>query len=152
MTVLSFHSPLGELTVAEENGRIVSLDWGRAPDEFQAETPLLVRAREQLDRYFDGGTTGFDLPLAPEGSTFERRVWDAMLAIPPGSTRTYGALAAELAASARAIGTACGANPIPIIIPCHRIVAADGGLGGHSGSGGAQTKLALLRLEGAILL
>lgn len=152
MALLSFHSPLGELTVAEEDGRIVSLDWGRAPDAFQQETQLLLRAREQLDRYFDGARADFDLPLAPAGTAFQQQVWNALRAIPHGATRTYGDLANELDAPARAIGTACGSNPIPIIIPCHRVVAANGGLGGYSGDGGAKTKLALLRLEGALLL
>jgi len=152
MPLLSLHSPFGELTVTEEDGHIVSLDWGRAPEAFQEETPLLLRARDQLDRYFDGAAAAFDLALAPAGTPLQQQVWRAMCAIPRGATRTYGALAREFGAPARAIGSACGSNPIPIIIPCHRIVAANGDLGGYSGDGGADTKLALLRLEGALLL
>lgn len=144
---LTMHSPVGELTLSEDSGRIVSVDWGRGPEAFQKETALLKKARKQLEDYFDGKRKNFDLPLAPEGSDFQRAVWRAMVAIPFGSTRTYGDVAAELDASARAVGTACGANPIPILIPCHRITAAGGRLGGYSGSGGADTKRALLRLE-----
>jgi methylated-DNA-[protein]-cysteine S-methyltransferase len=90
---------------------------------------------------------GFDLPVAPHGSAFQCRVWDALRAIPPGETRTYGDLAQLLGSSARAIGQANGANPIPIVIPCHRVVAAAGRLGGYSGGEGAATKRVLLDLE-----
>jgi len=145
MPQLSLHSPLGELTISEEDGAIVALDWGRGRD--QAPTPLLLRAREQLQDYFDRRRDAFDLPLAPAGTAFRRRVWAAMRRIPPGETRSYGDLARQLGSSARAVGQACGENPIPIIIPCHRVVAADGSLGGYSGADGQATKLYLLQLE-----
>jgi methylated-DNA-[protein]-cysteine S-methyltransferase len=145
MPQLSLHSPLGELTVSEEDGAIVALDWGRGRD--QAPTPLLLRAREQLQDYFDGRRPGFDLPLAPAGTEFRRRVWQAMRDIPAGETRSYGEIARALGSSARAVGQACGENPIPIIIPCHRIVASDGSLGGYSGADGTTTKRYLLELE-----
>ena len=151
MPQLSLLTPIGDLTVTEEDGAIVSVDWGRGPPEFQRKTPLLERAKQQLDAYFDGDRRDFDLPLAPAGTAFQQRVWRAMREIPCGQVRTYGALAATLKSSARAVGGACGANPIPVIIPCHRVVAADGRLGGYSGDGGPTTKLALLRLEGARL-
>ena len=89
------------------------------------------------------------MPLAPAGSGFRQRVWQAMQAIPVGETRSYGALARALGSAPRAVGGACGANPIPILIPCHRVVAG-GGLGGYSGGAGLATKIALLKLEGAL--
>lgn len=149
MTQLSLHSPVGDLTVSEDDGAIVSVDWGWGA--LQTETPLLVEAKRQLDLYFDGDLETFDLPLRPHGSAFRKQVWDAMLRIPYGSTETYGKIAAEVGVPARAVGGACGANPIPIIIPCHRVLAANGGMGGYSGEGGVETKVFLLRLEGALL-
>ncbi len=149
MPQLSLHTPLGELTVSEDEGAIVSLDWGRGRD--QEATVLLREARAQLHDWFDGRRPSFDLPLAPHGTAFQRRVWDAMRSIPRGAVATYGALAARLGTSARAVGMACGANPIPILIPCHRVVASGGVLGGYSGDGGADTKRHLLRLEAAAI-
>lgn len=151
MPQLSLHSPVGELTLSEDDGALVSVDWGRAPLAFQSSTKLLEEARRQLDAYFDGKLRVFDLPLRPAGTQFQQRVWGAMLAIPMGSTRSYGEIAAELKSAARAVGTACGANPIPIVIPCHRVLAGGNRIGGYSGDGGAETKAALLRLEGVLL-
>jgi methylated-DNA-[protein]-cysteine S-methyltransferase len=148
MTQLSLHSPVGDLTVSEVDGAIVAVDWGWAPE--QTRTPLLERARDWLDAYFDGEVRSLDLPLSPFGTAFQRRVWQAMREIPYGHTRTYGELAGIAGGVARAVGVACGANPIPILIPCHRVLAR-GGLGGYSGDGGVETKIALLRLEGALL-
>jgi methylated-DNA-[protein]-cysteine S-methyltransferase len=145
MPQLSMHTPVGEVTITEEDGAIVAVDWGRGRD--QQPTPLLRRACAQLEAYFDGTRTDFDLPLEPKGSKFQHAVWKAMIGIPAGETRTYGEVAAAIGGTARAVGGACGANPIPIIIPCHRIVAASH-LGGYSGQGGLDTKQALLRLEG----
>lgn len=145
MPQLSCLTPVGDVTISEEDGAIVALDWGRGRD--QDRTPLLVEAVAQLQDYFDGKRTAFDLPLAPFGSAFQRRVWDALRAIPPGETRSYGDLAQSLGSSARAVGQANGANPIPIVIPCHRVVAAAGRLGGYSGGDGASTKRVLLDLE-----
>lgn len=148
MPQLSLHTPLGELTLSEEDGAIVALDWGRGRD--QAETPLLKRARDQLQDYFDGKRTDFDLPLAPHGTAFQRKVWDALCTIPAGETRTYADIARQVGCrAARAIGQANGSNPIPILIPCHRVVAADGSLGGYSGGEGPATKRYLLDLERA---
>ena len=94
------------------------------------------------------GSQAFDLPLRVEGSDFQRAVCDAMLAIPVGETRTYGDIARDLKAPAQAVGQGCGGNPIPIIIPCHRVLGASS-LGGFSGAGGIETKVALLRHERA---
>lgn len=139
------HTPLGDLTVSEEDGAIVALDWGWARD--QAETPLLLRARAQIEQYLDGERTGFDLPLSPSGSPYRRRVWAALREIPPGATRTYAEIARVAGGSARSVGQANGANPIPVLIPCHRVVAASGRIGGYSGGDGLDTKRFLLHLE-----
>ena len=148
MAQLSLHSPVGDLTATDEDGVIVALDWGWARD--QQATKLLQRAKARLADYFAGLRRDFDLPLAPDGTPFQRRVWHAMCRIDYGATATYGALAETLETVARPVGVACGRNPIPIIIPCHRVVASNG-LGGYSGAGGVETKVALLRLEGALL-
>jgi len=142
--LLSLHTPVGDLSVAEEDGAIVSVDWGWGRD--QDETALLRSAREQLHAYFDGALTTFALPLAPVGSPYRQRVWRALLAIPYGATRSYLDIARDAGGSPRSVGGANGANPIPIIIPCHRVVATTG-IGGYSGGDGLPTKLALLRLE-----
>lgn len=111
-------------------------------------TPELQAALDQLRRYFDGTLEAFDLPLHVDGSDFQRAVCDAMTAIPLGETRTYGELAAALDVPAQAIGGACGGNPIPVIIPCHRVLGAST-LGGFSGMGGVETKVWLLKHERA---
>ncbi|EFH12268.1 methylated-DNA--[protein]-cysteine S-methyltransferase [Pseudoroseomonas cervicalis] len=145
MPQLSFLTPLGTLTLSEEDGAIVALDWGRGRD--QEETPLLIAARDQVQDYFDGQRTSFDLPLAPYGSAFQQKVWAALRAIPSGETRSYAELAATIGSIARAVGQANRANPIPILIPCHRVIGAGGKLGGFSGGEGAATKRYLLDLE-----
>ena len=142
------NSPTGPLTVIEKNAAIVALDWG--PTNNQVGTPLLQAAAQQLDQYFAGERTSFALPLAPICTEFQHRVFAAMRAIPFGETRSYGELAEALDTAPRAIGGACGDNPIPILIPCHRVLAADGKLGGYSGGKGVETKTFLLRLEGAL--
>lgn len=147
MPQLSMHSPIGDLAISEEDGAIVSLDWGWGRDS--KATPLLKEAKRQLEAYFDGKLETFDLPLKPSGSDFQKQVWKAMLKIPYGKTKTYGEIATKIGGAARAVGAACGSNRIPLIIPCHRVLAAGSGLGGYSGSGGVKTKTALLRLEGA---
>ncbi|MEZ5653777.1 MAG: methylated-DNA--[protein]-cysteine S-methyltransferase [Burkholderiaceae bacterium] len=109
---------------------------------------LLQLAREQLLAYFDGRLQQFDLPLQPSGSPFQRQVFDAMLEIPFGQTRTYLELASRIDSVPRAVGSACGANPIPVIIPCHRVLGTRG-LGGFSAAGGVEDKIRLLKLEGS---
>jgi methylated-DNA-[protein]-cysteine S-methyltransferase len=141
---LSLHSPIGDLTLSEEDGAIVALEWGWGRD--QTETPLLLRARAQLHAYFDQERTAFDLPLSPAGSAYRKRVWLALCQIPYGETRSYGQIAEMAGGSARSIGQANGCNPIPIIIPCHRVLAANH-LGGYSGGEGLATKRWLLALE-----
>lgn len=146
MPHLSFFSPVGDLTVIEEDGVLVALEWGRAPSG--TATKLLAETKRQLDAYFARKLTDFDLPRRMMGTEFQKRVWDRMTKIPFGETVSYGDVARDLSSSARAVGTACGRNPIPIIVPCHRILGSNG-LGGFSGGTGVDTKRALLRLEGA---
>jgi len=147
MNSLSVSSPVGNLVIDESDDAIVAIRWG---DEKTGNgSPLLAEAARQLDAYFAGKLSDFDLPLRPAGSDFETRVWAAMQDIPYGKTRCYGDLAAATRSSPRAVGRACGKNPIPIVIPCHRVLGK-GWLGGYSGSGGLTTKQALLALEGAL--
>ena len=141
-------TPLGPFRIAAEGEAIVRLTWGKGRDQ---ESPLLQEAARQLLSYARGELREFDLPLAPRGPDFQKAVWREMLKIPYGETRSYGDLAVSLDGIARAVGTACGANPIPVIIPCHRVIAGNGELGGFSGAGGVETKRQLLVHEGAIL-
>jgi len=142
-------SPVGPLALTETDGAITALDWRVVKSPPASD--LTREAARQLAAYFAGERTAFTLPLAPRGSEFQLAFYRALCAIPHGETRRYGDLAAALEVSPQAIGQACGANPIPILIPCHRVLSASG-LGGYSGAGGVETKVALLRLEGAAAL
>ena len=148
----TIESPVGRLSITEAGGSVVRVSWTDHqtgdPGARTGETPLLARAAAQLDQYFAGGRRDFDVPLNPAGTPFQRRVWIEMARIPFGATASYGALAREVGSVARAVGGACGANPIPIIIPCHRVVGEGGTPGGFSGGAGVETKIALLELEG----
>ena len=148
MPSLSLHSPLGPLTIHEDDGAIVAVDWGWSRNT--EETGLLALARDQLNEYFDGARRAFNLPLSPAGSAYQKSVWAQMMRIPYGRTDSYGGLARALDSSARAVGMACGANPIPVFIPCHRVVGAGGRLTGYSGGSGIATKHFLLQHEGAL--
>lgn len=151
MASLEIESPLGALTIRAEAGSVVQLDWGGAPRRDGPGAPVLHEAAAQLRDYFDRRRTAFDLALAPPGDAFRQDFYAVLCAIPFGQTRTYGDLARDLGVPAQAIGQACGANPIPILIPCHRVLSATG-LGGYSGAGGIEAKVALLKLEGAVSL
>lgn len=139
----------GTLHVTERDGAIVALNWGTSGQN--DPSAVLDRAVDQLRAYDAGELEDFDLPLRIEASEFQQDVCAAMLAIPFGYTRTYGDIAKDIGVPAQAIGQACGANPIPIIVPCHRVMGAKG-LTGFSGAGGVETKVALLRHEGAASL
>lgn len=149
MPHLSFETPCGILTVYETGGALIKIAWG--PHLAGTETPLLRTARAQIGGYFAGTQKTFSLPLAPRGTDFQRRVWAEIARIPYGSTATYGGLAAVLGSSPRAVAGACARNSLPLLVPCHRVVAACGRLGGYSGGNGLDTKRALLRLEGISL-
>lgn len=148
MPIRSVETPLGWMSLTEEAGAIVELAWSRIGED---ETPLLLEAVRQLTSYFQHELKAFDLPLRPRGGAFQQAVNTAMQAIPYGETREYGEIAQELGSMPQPVGNACGSNSIAIIIPCHRVVASSG-LGGFSAPGGTETKIALLRHEGAYSL
>jgi methylated-DNA-[protein]-cysteine S-methyltransferase len=143
-------SPIGPLTLTERDGALVRLAFG-AHGPCDPPSPLLARAAEQLREYFAGERREFDLPLAPAGTEFQLACWNALAEIPYGDTRSYGQQADRIGKPdrARAVGAANGANPIAIILPCHRVIGADGSLVGFGG--GLETKRRLLDLEAGIL-
>lgn len=161
-----FETPIGPLLAAVDGeGRLVRIDFRAAGpldalaaairasgDDVAWDRAACADVVAEMDAYFRGELREFTLPLRPRGTGFERRVWDALLRIPYGRTRTYGSLAAELGRpdAARAVGRANAANPIPIVIPCHRVIGANGKLAGYGG--GLDVKDYLLALEGAVLL
>lgn len=137
-------TPIGPFRVTECDGIITEAHWRKGP---AATTPLLQLAMEQVEEWFTGQRQVFDLPLVP-ATGFAAQMRAAMLVIPHGDTTTYGELARALGVSAQAVGQGCGANPLPLIVPCHRVLGANG-TGGYSGGAGVETKIALLRHEGA---
>ena len=147
-----FDTPVGQMALAGEGDAISRLYLPGLPLPRLAsrETPLLARGREELLEYLAGARRDFDLPLAPQGTPFQQRVWAVLREIPYGQTRSYRelALAAGSPRGYRAVGMANHRNPIPILIPCHRAVGADGSLTGYAG--GLELKRKLLELEGAL--
>lgn len=145
MSILVIATPLGPMTLEGGGISLTGLRFGAlGPD---CPDPLLLRAREQLEEYFAGSRRSFDLPLSPKGTEFQLSVWRALLDIPYGETRTYGQIAHAIGSpkAARAVGMANNKNPIAIIIPCHRVIGADGRLVGYAG--GLGKKELLLALE-----
>lgn len=148
-------SPVGPLRIIEQGGAITAIEFepwrdadGRPRGARDDDHPLLVEAARQLHAYFDRELKEFDLPLAPAGSTFQQKVWEQLRAVGFGETASYGQIAKRLGmtnAASRAVGLANGRNPIPIVIPCHRIIGADGTLTGYAG--GLERKQLLLSLE-----
>lgn len=149
-------SPLGKLTLTSDGSRLTGIHFPRRDGRPAVErawrrddaAPVLARARTQLAEYFAGKRTRFELPLRLEGTAFQQSVWRALLKVPFGRTSTYGALAAEIGrpTAARAVGAAVGANPLAVVVPCHRIIGAGGTLTGYAGGLARKTKL--LALEG----
>lgn len=120
-------APFGQLGLRESNGQLAEIVF--LLERFREKppaTPLLKESQIQLQAYFRNPNTRFNLPLSPKGTAFQQRVWQAMCHIPVGSTSTYGELAKEIGSAPRAIGQACGSNPLPIIVPCHRVLSASG--------------------------
>lgn len=141
-------TPMGWVRIAQQDDAIVGLEFCAAPEALQhTATPLLERAKHQLLEYMQADRTEFDLPLCPQGTPFQKRVWSALHQIPYGQTRSYRQVAEMIGqpTAMRAVGMANGKNPIPIIIPCHRVIGAGGKLVGYSG--GLDKKTALLTLE-----
>lgn len=143
----SFRSPLGWITLSAEDDHISALSWG-GDKVADAPGPLLSEAGAQLAAYFDHRLEMFDLPLSCPTTPFVYGVLEAIMSIGYGRTKTYGDIADYVLGSAQAVGRACGQNPIPILIPCHRVLGATS-LGGFSGHGGVESKVFLLRHEGA---
>jgi methylated-DNA-[protein]-cysteine S-methyltransferase len=148
-------SPIGRLLLSGDTTGLqqVLMDiddkpW-RIDEHWRSATDELDEVCRQLDEYFAGRRQRFELPLAPQGTVFQQAVWQALQSIPYGQTSSYSALAAKIARpkAVRAVGAANGANPIAIIIPCHRVIGRDGSLTGYAG--GLPRKALLLRLEGA---
>ena len=162
MTICYVDSPVGRLTVEADDDAVTALRWagtgegtgdptGESPRD-KASSPVLKEAARQLESYFARKLKRFDLPLAARGTDFQKRVWTMMSEIPFGETATYGGMAMALGSGPRPIGMACARNPIPIIVPCHRVLASGGKEGGFSGGKGLPTKRQLLALEGVVLL
>ena len=154
MTICYVDSPVGRLALEADRDVLTGVRWVDDADTAGAATGtgVLKEAARQLDLYFARRLTRFDLPLAARGTDFQKRVWAAMCEIPYGETATYGGLAMALGSGPRAVGMACGRNPIPIVVPCHRVLASGGREGGFSGGRGLPTKRQLLAIEGTVLL
>ena len=148
-------SPVGKLKLVASSKALVAVLWERErPNRVKLDTmnldpqhPILLETERQLSEYFEGKRIQFDLPIQPEGTEFQKKVWHALREIPFGKTRSYLDLARAVGApyAARAVGAANGKNPLSIVVPCHRVVGADGALTGFAG--GLETKAALLDLE-----
>lgn len=147
-TCLSFASPVGLLTAVEEDGALIRLCFGTYDGEaVHAETPLLLQTVQELNEYFCGERRIFTLPLRPQGTPFQLRCWQALREIPWGETRTYAQQAQAIGQpkACRAVGMGNHRNPLPILIPCHRVIGKSGALTGYAG--GLAVKERLLQME-----
>ena len=154
-SIIRVNSPIGRLEIIAQSGAIVGLDIesdGRLPRESHPEkkSPVLSKAASQLAQYFAGKRRSFDVPVTLLGSPFQQSVWQTLSEIPYGQVRSYGDVGTSTGrrSAGRAVGGAVGANPIPIIVPCHRVLASDGRITGYSGGNGIPTKVWLLDHEG----
>ncbi len=147
----SYHTGIGPITLWEEEGYLVAMHFGKeekTSGEYRLEeTSVIKKGYEQLEQYFQGKRRAFDIPLRPRGTEFQRRVWAALLDIPYGETRSYKEVAIKIQRpkAFRAVGLANNKNPLPIIIPCHRVIGSDGRMVGYGG--GLKIKETLLHLE-----
>jgi methylated-DNA-[protein]-cysteine S-methyltransferase len=155
MIYTTFPTPIGQLIATAENGRLTALyESEHVPGDGEpigaGSDTMFCRLGEQLDDYFKGQAVSFDIPVAPSGTPFQTRVWKALRDIPYGHTISYGELARKIGqpTAVRAVGRANGANPIAIVIPCHRVIGGNGSLVGYAG--GLERKKTLLLLEGAL--
>src|SRR5690349_10891014 len=141
-------SPVGGLRLHAQAGLLTAIDFDAVPDGSPVPDPVLDAAQRQLTEYFAGERSAFDLPLASEGSEFQKKVWAELQRIPYGETASYGDIARRLGYEpviSRAVGVANASNPLPIVVPCHRVVGSDGSLTGYAG--GVERKRILLELE-----
>jgi methylated-DNA-[protein]-cysteine S-methyltransferase len=152
-----YPSPVGPLLLASNGDALCLIEFAnprhpaaRGGDWHESDDAVLRTARRQLGEYFDGARREFDLPLAPRGTSFQQQVWQSLRGIPYGETISYASLATRIGrqSAIRAVGAANGRNPLPIVVPCHRVIGADGSLTGFGG--GLPTKQFLLQLEGAL--
>lgn len=147
-------SPVGRLRLVSDGKHLTAIEWEQRqaidPDDTEKTDPALSACAKQLREYFAGERRSFDLPLSPTGTEFQKNVWAALKAIPYGKLRSYRDIAESLdnPKAVRAVGAANGRNPIPIVVPCHRVIGSDGSLTGFAG--GLEAKKVLLELEGAI--
>ncbi|MGZ3687605.1 MAG: methylated-DNA--[protein]-cysteine S-methyltransferase [Bdellovibrionota bacterium] len=150
-SVRKIASPLGELTLVAGQRGLLAIHWDCAEREYDRDYPVLLKAEQQLQEYFDGKRRHCDLPLAPEGTPFQQSVWKRLQEIPHGEMRTYGEIARAIGRplASRAVGAAIGANPIGILIPCHRVIGSNGKLTGFAGGLAAKRYLLAHEKEGA---
>ena len=148
MLSASFYTKIGLLSISEAKGSIVSLNWEEKDRKQKNDvaSELIKEAGRQVEAFLEGNLVAFNLPISPEGSVFQRKVYDQLSNICFGEVRPYGDIAKTVHSSPRAVGNACASNPLPIIIPCHRVLSKTS-LGGYSGPGGVETKKFLLDLE-----
>jgi methylated-DNA-[protein]-cysteine S-methyltransferase len=151
--VMTIPSPIGELSLYSDGSRLLRIGFPEQVTELaeRRDDPILMACARQLKEYFDGTRRHFDLPLEPRGTEFQLRVWEALTQIPYGQTRSYRdiALAIGKPTAVRAVGAANGRNPLPIVVPCHRVIGSDGSLTGFAG--GLEAKTRLLQLEGSLI-
>lgn len=146
-------SPVGRLAIHTREGKLTQIDYGVRGEVTRSVTdPLHKKIAQQLRAYFSRPSTRLDLPLELVGTPFQLKVWRALQSIPVSQTMSYGELAARLHTSARAVGNACRANPVPLVVPCHRVIAKNGigGFGGATRGRSIERKRWLLRHEGAL--
>ncbi|MCR9106574.1 MAG: methylated-DNA--[protein]-cysteine S-methyltransferase [Gammaproteobacteria bacterium] len=149
-----FDSPLGKLRLVSNDGQIVQLEFAgqhsTTTGERERSDAVLTKCQHQLDQYFSGKRKAFDLPIAAQGTAFQRLVWRALQRIPYGETRSYADIARNIMkpTAMRAVGAANGRNPVPVIVPCHRVIGSNGSLTGFAG--GINAKKTLLQLEGVL--
>tara|TARA_R110000868_G_scaffold189695_2_gene433062 strand:- start:107421 stop:107858 length:438 start_codon:yes stop_codon:yes gene_type:complete len=139
----SLNTISGVISFKEENGKLTHLTWGNTYSECPCSTQII----NELGAYFTGNDKKFNIPLEPKGTAFQKKVWHYLLTIPYGALKTYKDVAIAVGSHPRAVGGAVGKNPIPIIIPCHRVVASNGKMCGFSGGEGIKTKEILLKHE-----
>ena len=153
MAICYIESPVGRLALEADGDALSVVRWASPGERARVAKvpPILREAERQLKRYFAGRLKTYDLKLAAGGTDFQKRVWKLMSDIPYGETATYGGMAMALGSGPRAVGMACGRNPLPIVVPCHRVLASGGREGGYSGGQGLPTKHKLLALEGVVL-
>jgi methylated-DNA-[protein]-cysteine S-methyltransferase len=154
-SIIRMDSPLGRLELLSLDGKVVGIEIERRgrlthDGEPASSSPVLDKARKQIDEYFAGKRKSFQIPVSLSGTEFQRSVWSAVTDIPFGKVLSYGEVGHETGrpTAGRAVGGAVGANPVPIIIPCHRVLASDGRITGYSGGNGIETKAWLLDHEG----